>query len=293
MSDVTVLGLGAMGATLAACLLRAGLDVCVWNRTPDKAAPLVALGARQEKTAGDAIAASPVVITNIKSHLETCAMLEPLAASLAGKTVVELSTGDAVDAEKLVALLDSAGADYMIGMINAYPSGIGKPDTTILTVSQPETWDRHSKIVKLLGGKSAWIGTEPAALAAMFAGLFTARQGFMFGMIYGATVCQKAGVPLAAYVQQLPVTMNLMQDYYRVFSETVPEGTYDDPEASMATYAAALDDALRTFQATGAPEALPRLMYDQVRAAMENGLHNKQMTALVDYFLDPDGVQNR
>jgi hypothetical protein len=30
-----------------------------------------------------------------------------------------------------------------------------------------------------------------------------------------------------------------------------------------------------------------------VRAAMEAGLHDKQMTALVDYLLDPEGARGR
>ncbi|EJL39536.1 MULTISPECIES: NAD(P)-binding domain-containing protein [Brevibacillus] len=41
------IGLGNMGVPMAGNLLAAGYDVSVWNRTPDKAAPLVALGAKQ------------------------------------------------------------------------------------------------------------------------------------------------------------------------------------------------------------------------------------------------------
>lgn len=41
------IGLGQMGSAMAANLLKAGHEVTVWNRNPDKAAPLVAAGARQ------------------------------------------------------------------------------------------------------------------------------------------------------------------------------------------------------------------------------------------------------
>ena len=46
MSDITVVGLGAMGSALAHSLLKAGREITVWNRSPDKVQPLVALGAR-------------------------------------------------------------------------------------------------------------------------------------------------------------------------------------------------------------------------------------------------------
>ncbi|MFS2055477.1 NAD(P)-binding domain-containing protein, partial [Variovorax sp. CT11-76] len=42
---ITVIGLGAMGATIARLYLEQGHEVTIWNRSADKAAPLVAQGA--------------------------------------------------------------------------------------------------------------------------------------------------------------------------------------------------------------------------------------------------------
>ena len=42
---MAVIGLGAMGARFARRFLAVGHDVIVWNRTPEKAAELVELGA--------------------------------------------------------------------------------------------------------------------------------------------------------------------------------------------------------------------------------------------------------
>ncbi|MEH6360297.1 MAG: NAD(P)-binding domain-containing protein [Amylibacter sp.] len=285
MINVSVIGLGAMGSALAQCLLKNNYQLTVWNRSPEKIEPLISAGAEKAPSAAKAVAASPVVIVCIKNHAETLRMLEPLGSALDGKTIVDLSTGDAEDAEKLVSFLHSNGAEYMIGMINAYPSGIGAPDTTIITVGAEDTWARHSDVIKTLGGSSSYVGSEPSALAALFAALFTTRQGFMFGMIYGALVCQKANVPLQVFSDQIPVTMKVTSDYYKVFAKTVPTGNYDNPEASMATYYAALDDALRTFQSTDTPCELPQLMFDKVNAALEDGFSNKQLTALVTQML--------
>ena len=43
---VAVLGIGLMGAGMGRSLLRAGLDVVVWNRNATKAEPLASDGAR-------------------------------------------------------------------------------------------------------------------------------------------------------------------------------------------------------------------------------------------------------
>jgi 3-hydroxyisobutyrate dehydrogenase-like beta-hydroxyacid dehydrogenase len=284
MKEVSVIGLGSMGSALAKCLLKSGYNVTVWNRSADKANSLVAAGARLASSPEVAIKASPITITCIKNHSETLSLLKPTAAAINGRVICDLSTGDSSDADKLVEFLRKNGADYMVGIINAYPSGIGLRETALLTAAEKKTWEEHRDIIQSLGGSSAHIGTEPAALAALFAGLFTARQGWMFGMIYGALVCQKAGVSLKVFSDQLPVSMGMNQNYYRTFSKTVPEGKYDDAEATMATYAAALDDALNSFKAHGARADLPQLFSDQVHAAMEAGMADKQMTALVAHL---------
>jgi 3-hydroxyisobutyrate dehydrogenase-like beta-hydroxyacid dehydrogenase len=284
MTKLAVLGLGSMGSALAHCLLKAGYDVSVWNRSPGRAEALAGAGARICGTADDAMSASEFAIVCIKSHKETVDLVSGLSDSLEGKTICDMSTGDTSDANALVSVLGKRGADYMLGMINAYPSGIGGKDTAILTVGRAEVWRRYGDIIRALGGTSAHVGEEPAALAALFAGLFTVRQGFMFGMIYGALVCQKAGIPMQVYSDQLPATIKLVNDYHDLFARTVPSEDYDNAEASMKVYALAQEDALKTFLSLDAPAELMELMYARTKTAWDDGLGSKQLTALVQHM---------
>ena len=281
---LAVLGLGNMGSALAYCLLKAGHNVSVWNRTPEKAEVLAEAGATIYSSPDDAIAASDFVIICIKSHKETVELVNGLSVSLKGKTICDMSTGDTSDADRLVVILERQGAGYMLGMINAYPSGIGSDETTILTAGGAGTWDRYGSIIRELGGKSAHVGEKPAALAALFASLFTVRQGFMFGMIYGALVCQKADIPMQVYVDQLPATIKLVNDYYDLFARTVPTEDYDNAEASLKVYALAQEDALKTFQSVDAPVEFIRLMHDRTRAAWNEGHGDRQLTSLVQHM---------
>jgi 3-hydroxyisobutyrate dehydrogenase len=66
MSDVTVLGLGAMGSRMAANLLKAGHAVTVWNRSPQAAEPLVAAGAILAATPKAAAEGAEVVIAMVR-----------------------------------------------------------------------------------------------------------------------------------------------------------------------------------------------------------------------------------
>ncbi len=286
MTNIAVLGLGSMGSALARCLLDAGHIVSVWNRTPGKADDLAERGATVYASPGEAVAASEFTIICIKSHRETVELVEGLDQPLSGKTVCDMSTGDTSDADKLVSILSERGAGYMLGMINAYPSGIGKDDTTILTIGSAGSWDQYGDIIQTLGGKSANVGEQPSALAALFAGLFTVRQGFMFGMIYGALACQKAGIPMQVFSDQLPATLKLVNDYRDLFARTVPAENYDHAEASLKVYALAQEDALKTFESVDAPAEFIRLIYTRTKEAWDDGFGDKQLTALVRHLAD-------
>ena len=63
MERVGFVGLGTMGAAMAANLARAGFGLTVWNRTPDRAADLEALGATSAPTPASLAAQSDVIVT--------------------------------------------------------------------------------------------------------------------------------------------------------------------------------------------------------------------------------------
>jgi len=58
---IAVLGLGIMGHGIADNSIKSGHSVVVWNRSPEKAADLVAKGAKLAKTVGEAVASADIV----------------------------------------------------------------------------------------------------------------------------------------------------------------------------------------------------------------------------------------
>ncbi len=282
MTDISVIGLGAMGSVLAHTLLKSGFSVTVWNRSPDKTEPLIAAGAVAAVSAAEAIAASPGTITNITSHDKTIELLGEIAGSLEGRTIIELSTGGLTEAEALAKLLSESGASWLIGGINGLPTAIGKPETVLTVVGAEDVWETWKPVIKALGGSSTRVGSQAGMLAALFAALFTTRQGFMFGMIYGGLVCKKAGIPLDTFVQQIPVSIGVLPSYIKYFADTVPTGSFDNPPATITAYALALDHTLSTFKAVGASADLPQLFSDLAHRGIDAGLSDKALTVLVD-----------
>jgi 3-hydroxyisobutyrate dehydrogenase-like beta-hydroxyacid dehydrogenase len=281
MSDITVIGLGVMGSALAKILLQTGYKVTVWNRTSNKATALVEQGAISANSCSEAVAASPLVVICIKSHSDTRHLLEAVE-SLKSKNIIELSTGSAPEAESLAQWIHSQEAGCLIGMICTFPRDIGDKDSTIVTVGDETLWEKSEGMLKALAGKSTYLGNNVGSLAILYSALFLPRQGFMFGMIYGALLCKKAGLPMHTYVEQMPLTIKVVSDYYDVFASSVLSNNYSDPQASIDTYIAAFADTLESFRNHDVNDELPRLMASLLDKGGAAGLGDKQITALID-----------
>ena len=78
----------------------------------------------------------------------------------------------------------------------------------------------------------------------------------------------------------MPATLKLVDDYYDLFSRTVPQDAFDTAEASLRVYALAQEDALKTFNSLDAPAEFMQIMYEQTKAAWDAGLGEKQLTVL-------------
>ena len=289
MQSVTVIGLGGMGSALAYTLLDAGYPVTVWNRTAARATPLVAAGASQAESVSAAIAASPTIITCVSSHTDTHAMLAERAAEIAGKQFIELTTGSAEEATALRELARDNNAECVVGAICSYPSGIGKDGTCILVAGAEEVWRQNEAIIRAMGPASDFIGENVASLAALFAALFLPRQGFMFGMIYGALIAERAGISAEAYFKQLPTSQKVVGDYVKVATETITSGDFSNRGASLNVYQAAIKDMMVTFEQLKVPADLPKLMHKLVEQGIAAGQGDEELPSLIKIFRDQTG----
>jgi 3-hydroxyisobutyrate dehydrogenase len=90
---IAFLGLGGMGAPMARRVLKAGYPLTVWNRSPDRADPLVAEGARRAGTAEEAVTDADVVITMLADPPAVHAVIAHIAPALRpGTHLIEAST---------------------------------------------------------------------------------------------------------------------------------------------------------------------------------------------------------
>src|SRR3954454_13734575 len=96
MKRVAVLGMGRMGQGIAASLLRSGFTVIVWNRTIEKAAPVVESGAILAQSIKEAAEQADFIIGMVADDLASAAIwMGPdgaLQSAASGTFIIECST---------------------------------------------------------------------------------------------------------------------------------------------------------------------------------------------------------
>jgi 3-hydroxyisobutyrate dehydrogenase-like beta-hydroxyacid dehydrogenase len=148
-----------MGSAFARVLMAGGHNVTVWNRTAERCAPLVALGAVQASTVGEAIAASDLVLPIVLDQEAVRELFED--QDLAGKTIVNYTTGTAAEAVAQQRLTTTRGARYSDAVIAAYPDDIGKRDALIYYAGDESVHGQFIDIFTELSGRAEFVGTEP------------------------------------------------------------------------------------------------------------------------------------
>lgn len=117
---IAFLGLGAMGLRMAARLLEAGHDLSVFNRTPDRAAPLVERGATFENSPRAAVAGREIVISMVRDDEASREIwLEPARGALSGLSDEAIAIESSTLTPAWVEQLSSAIAERQLRFIDA------------------------------------------------------------------------------------------------------------------------------------------------------------------------------
>lgn len=244
--NISVIGLGLMGAALAGILLDAGHDVTVWNRSPAKADALVARGARRAATAADAVAASPLVIVCVLDYPAVYGLLD--GAELDGRVVANLTTGRPSEAREAASWVAGRGGDYLDGGIMAVPQMIGHPGALILYSGSRTAFERHEQALGVLA-EARFTGEDPGMAPLLDLAMLTGMYGQIAGFLEAAALVDSVGYPLTDFTESLLVPwLNAMAAHQPAWAELMEKGDHTTDVSNLEINRAGLENLVRTFR---------------------------------------------
>jgi 3-hydroxyisobutyrate dehydrogenase-like beta-hydroxyacid dehydrogenase len=151
-----VIGLGLMGTALTERLLEHGYRVAVWNRTRDKAAPLIARGAHWSD---NPLADCRRAIISLYTSEVVAEVLQQMEAGLRSEQIiVDTTTGEPEQTAALGGRLAARGVQYLDAPISGSSQQTRDGQATVIVGGDRTTFDACADLWPVMGAKVFHVG---------------------------------------------------------------------------------------------------------------------------------------
>jgi 3-hydroxyisobutyrate dehydrogenase len=203
---VGFLGLGTMGAAMAANLARAGFAVTAWNRSPGRAPELDALGVSRSATPADVARSVDVLVICVSDTPDVEAVLfgpEGIASGArAGQLVIDCSTIAPSATRDFAARLAALGMDLVDAPVSGGSEGAQKATLTIFCGGEAEAVERARPILSAMGKTITHVGRSGSGQAVKAVNQVI-LAGTYIGVAEGIVLAMKAGLDVGQVVDAL------------------------------------------------------------------------------------------
>jgi 3-hydroxyisobutyrate dehydrogenase len=200
------LGLGTMGASMAANLARAGFEVTTWNRTRGRAPELRELGAREGADPAAVAAASDVVVICVSDTPDVEAVLfdaEGVAAGArAGTLVIDCSTIAPNATRTFASRLAERDVHLVDAPVSGGSEGARNATLTIFVGGEAADVQRARPILEALGKTITHVGPIGSGQAVKAVNQVI-LAGTYLGVAEGIVLAMKAGLDVEQVVGAL------------------------------------------------------------------------------------------
>jgi 3-hydroxyisobutyrate dehydrogenase len=160
---VAFLGLGDIGALMAAHLVRDPFDVVVWNRTSSKADRFASEHkARVAPTPAAAVKDADVIITCLPSSVEVEAVLHGengmLKALRKGAVLIDCTSGDPPTSRSIAAELRQRGVDFIDAPVSGGTTAARAGSLTVMWGGEAAVFERVRPVIEAFGKKIVHAG---------------------------------------------------------------------------------------------------------------------------------------
>ncbi|MFJ6386850.1 NAD(P)-dependent oxidoreductase [Streptomyces sp. NPDC091972] len=282
---VTVIGLGPMGQAMTRTLLTAGHPVTVWNRTARRADGIVADGATLATTPGEAVEASELVILSLTDYQAMYDILGGTNASLAGRTLVNLSSDTPDRTREAAAWAASHGAGFLTGGVMVPAPMVGTEASHIYYSGREELMERHRATLAPLG-TPRYLGVDPGLAQMMYQAQLAVFLTTLSGLMHATAMLGTAGLKAAEALPELLSFADSIGDILRA-GEANPGAALDAGEhpgdlSTVTMMGATSDHIVETSTALGLDLALPLAVQAHYRHAIEHGHGGDNWTRIID-----------
>ncbi len=204
------IGIGGMGAAMAANLLKAGHEVTVYNRTPDKARALSSLGARVATRVADACRGEAVITMLSNDEAVHSVVFDGggvLASADSGAVHVSMSTISVGLSARLATAHAAARQRFVAAPVFGRPEAAAAAQLFIVAAGARAAVDDCAPLFNAMGQRLFYLGVESTA-----ANLVKLSGNFLIASVIESlgeamALIGKAGIDQRTYLDLLTSTL--------------------------------------------------------------------------------------
>ncbi|HXN09372.1 MAG TPA: NAD(P)-dependent oxidoreductase [Candidatus Acidoferrales bacterium] len=286
MTNIGLIGIGAMGEPMGQTLLRAGftLRICA-HHNRERVERLIALGAKEETTPAAVAAASDVVITMVPDAPQVEEVLfAPAGVASAMRengVVVDMSTISPVASRSFHERLAARKLRMLDAPVSGGPARAKTGELTIMAGGDPEVFARCKPVLAALG-KPTLVG--PAGMGETFKLVNQIIIScIMVADVEGLVFAKKAGADISLLREVLGTAT--ASNY--LLNTWLPKAWFEDHHKggfALDLLRKDLRAALETARSIGTPLSSSSLAYELYSAAAANGHGSDDYSSVADVY---------
>jgi 3-hydroxyisobutyrate dehydrogenase-like beta-hydroxyacid dehydrogenase len=267
------IGLGRMGSAMAANLVKAGHDVTVFNRSPEKRRALVELGAREATSIADACRGEAVItmLADDTAVSRVALANDGVIGSLPrGAIHISMSTISVELSKSLTQAHAEAGQRFVAAPVFGRPDAAAAAKLFVVTAGDAAALEACKPIFNALGQKTIPIGAEPQA-----ANLVKLSGNFLMAAAIEAlgeaiALIGKAGIDRSAYVDLLTSTI-LPAPIYKTYGGLIAANKFQPAAFAAPLGFKDIRLALAAAESLRVPMPLGSLLHDRFLRLLAQG----------------------
>lgn len=280
--EIGFIGLGHMGAGMAANLMKTGENVTVYNRTASKAAPLLAQGAKLAKDIPQACR-TDIVITMLANDaavesltFEAGGILDSLRA---GAIHISSSTISVRLSEKLDQAHRDKGQHFVAAPVFGRPDLAAAGQLFVVGAGSPTAIATSMPVFKAIGQKSFIVSERPKD-----ANLVKISGNFLIASVIEAlgetmALIGKAGIDRQSYLDILTSTL-FSAPVYRTYGTLIAQGKFQPAGFAATLGFKDIGLALAAGEGLEVPLPLASLLHDRFLSLLAQGGANLDWSAI-------------
>lgn len=279
--QVAFIGLGTMGAAMAANLVKAGHQVRGWNRSPEPVATLAAAGGVAAASAVDAARGAEVLITMLADDQATRAVVDAqvLGALAQGAIHVNMATVSLAFTQEMVALHAAHGVGYLAAPVLGRVTVAREGKLQIVAAGDAALLDRVQPLFDVMGQKTWRFGDRPEQAAVVKLGVNFMIAGAIEAMGEASALAQSQGVAKTDFIDMVTSTLFAVP-VYRGYGMALASGQFEPPGFKLSLGYKDVRLALEAAGAGAVPMPFASLLRDNLLDSLAHGEGNQDLAAL-------------